>query len=123
MVMAAALSGKDIIHNADTALYHSKLEGRNRAYANVQETFVDFSETKREKPIFKEETPTQPLDPGLDTHSIEASAYLAANIKTVPISQLYFSPPPESENEVENSVHQKKYTFLSGVCPLQEPWP
>jgi diguanylate cyclase (GGDEF)-like protein len=32
----------EIIHNADTALYHSKLSGRNRAYAYTNDGFVDF---------------------------------------------------------------------------------
>ncbi len=43
-------SGKDIIHNADTALYHSKLKGRNRAFAYTQESYVDFGETKEKRP-------------------------------------------------------------------------
>jgi diguanylate cyclase (GGDEF)-like protein/putative nucleotidyltransferase with HDIG domain len=32
----------EIIHNADTALYHSKLTGRNRAYAYTDDGYVDF---------------------------------------------------------------------------------
>ena len=36
-------SGQDIIHNADTALYHSKLSGRNRAFAYNQEAYIDFA--------------------------------------------------------------------------------
>jgi diguanylate cyclase (GGDEF)-like protein/putative nucleotidyltransferase with HDIG domain len=35
----------DITHNADLALYHSKLTGRNRSFAFVNETYVDFSST------------------------------------------------------------------------------
>ncbi len=33
----------EIIHNADTALYHSKLSGRNQAHAYANEEFVNFS--------------------------------------------------------------------------------
>jgi diguanylate cyclase (GGDEF)-like protein/putative nucleotidyltransferase with HDIG domain len=32
----------EIIHNADTALYHSKLSGRNRAFAYSNAEYVDF---------------------------------------------------------------------------------
>ncbi len=32
----------DIIHNADLALYHSKLKGRNRSFAYSNEAYVDF---------------------------------------------------------------------------------
>jgi diguanylate cyclase (GGDEF)-like protein/putative nucleotidyltransferase with HDIG domain len=33
----------EIIHNADLALYHSKLSGRNRTHAYSEEAYVDFS--------------------------------------------------------------------------------
>jgi diguanylate cyclase (GGDEF)-like protein/putative nucleotidyltransferase with HDIG domain len=32
-----------IVHNADLALYHSKLSGRNRSYAYSNESYMDFS--------------------------------------------------------------------------------
>ena len=32
----------EIIHNADTALYHSKLNGRNRAFAYTNDAYVNF---------------------------------------------------------------------------------
>ena len=35
-------TGKEIIHNADTALYHSKLRGRNRTYAYTEEAYESF---------------------------------------------------------------------------------
>jgi diguanylate cyclase (GGDEF)-like protein/putative nucleotidyltransferase with HDIG domain len=33
----------EIVHNADLALYHSKLSGRNRSYAYLNDSYVDFS--------------------------------------------------------------------------------
>ena len=38
----------EIIHNADTALYHSKLSGRNRAYAYTQNGYVNY---KNDQPM------------------------------------------------------------------------
>lgn len=35
-------TGKEIIHNADIALYHSKLKGRNRTYAYTEEAYGSF---------------------------------------------------------------------------------
>jgi diguanylate cyclase (GGDEF)-like protein/putative nucleotidyltransferase with HDIG domain len=35
----------EIIHNADTALYHSKLSGRNRAYAYTREGYINYQES------------------------------------------------------------------------------
>ena len=36
----------EIIHNADLALYHSKLSGRNRTHAYSEDAYVDFSTTE-----------------------------------------------------------------------------
>jgi diguanylate cyclase (GGDEF)-like protein/putative nucleotidyltransferase with HDIG domain len=35
-------SVREIIHNADTALYHSKLKGRNLTYACANDTYISF---------------------------------------------------------------------------------
>ncbi len=35
-------SVQEILHNADTALYHSKLKGRNQTYACANETYISF---------------------------------------------------------------------------------
>ena len=118
-------SGKDIIHNADTALYHSKLKGRNRAFAYTKEAYVDFSGLQNEEPVLKKEISAQSPDLGLDTHTAEASAYLAANSKTVPIPTTQSSPAPEPENEGEKSPSSKQHTskaivyaFIGGVFVL-----
>lgn len=41
-------STDEIIHNADTALYHSKLSGRNRAYAYSNAEYVNFLHSQNE---------------------------------------------------------------------------
>ncbi len=43
------LDGKGIIHNADMALYHAKLNGRNRVYINSGEWFKDPSEAQEQQ--------------------------------------------------------------------------
>jgi diguanylate cyclase (GGDEF)-like protein/putative nucleotidyltransferase with HDIG domain len=35
-------SGQEIIHNADTTLYHSKLKGRNQTYAYADDAYTSF---------------------------------------------------------------------------------
>ncbi len=37
-------TSEEIIHNADTALYHSKLSGRNQSYAYTNEAYLGFLE-------------------------------------------------------------------------------
>ena len=120
-------SGQDIIHNADTALYHSKLKGRNRAYAYTQEAYVDFAESLREEPIVKDESTSTTFMP--DTKENEASAYLAANAKktsvsTIPVSKMQSASLPEALPQgpvVSPSGNISKapvYYFISGLFTL-----
>jgi hypothetical protein len=39
---SASQSTDEIIHNADTALYNSKLRGRNRVYAYTRDGYVNY---------------------------------------------------------------------------------
>lgn len=41
-------SQEEIIHNADLALYHSKLSGRNRTFAFTNDTYLDLVDTSKE---------------------------------------------------------------------------
>jgi diguanylate cyclase (GGDEF)-like protein/putative nucleotidyltransferase with HDIG domain len=41
----------DIIHNADTALYHAKLQGRNRVYAYADEGFEPLIEAEKDREL------------------------------------------------------------------------
>lgn len=61
-------TAKEIIHNADTALYHSKLEGRNRSYIYANGNYASLSEVGQAQVSHL----LQPAQP-------EAAAYAAAN--------------------------------------------
>jgi diguanylate cyclase (GGDEF)-like protein/putative nucleotidyltransferase with HDIG domain len=116
-------TGQGIIHNADTALYHSKLKGRNRAFAYTQEAYIEFSESQKESQALKRESS---LDfPKLENDKQGVSAYQAANAKTVPTpSQL---PPvsvgKNSKKLVDTPVIPAKskipvYVYISGLFLL-----
>jgi diguanylate cyclase (GGDEF)-like protein len=63
---------EEIIHNADTALYHSKLKGRNRTYVYHSGAFEGLvQETGETRP---EENSGQPLDPA-ETEANYRAAY------------------------------------------------
>ena len=102
-------SGQDIIHNADTALYHSKLKGRNRAFAYTQESYVDFSNTGTEAPILKHESVDEPLAQKFDTglRGPGTSAYIAENAKTVPVSRVQVPPVPKEISQEPPSAQTR----------------
>jgi diguanylate cyclase (GGDEF)-like protein/putative nucleotidyltransferase with HDIG domain len=43
-------TAEEIIHSADTALYHSKLNGRNQAFAYTHDTYVNFLKDRNGNP-------------------------------------------------------------------------
>jgi diguanylate cyclase (GGDEF)-like protein/putative nucleotidyltransferase with HDIG domain len=111
--------GQDIIHNADTALYHSKLKGRNRTYAYTQEAYVDFARLQRDAPIPNEEKINGHPDANRTTH--EASTYQAADAKVIPAPQQ--EPASQSKKEAETSTPSplgktskaSVYIYISGL--------
>ena len=96
-------TGQDIIHNADTALYHSKLKGRNKVYAYTEDAYMDFMTTKSEAtaPEYGSTSPFSGSDVGLP--EAETSAYSAANAKTVPAPRLQAPSQPSYEETKQNS--------------------
>src|ERR1041384_4020270 len=61
---------EEIIHNADTALYHSKLNGRNRAVAYKNEAYVNFLQV-------------QDKDQGRSNPAVDVSQYPRHSRETV----------------------------------------
>lgn len=47
-------TGDEITHNADLALYHSKLSGRNRSFAYTNNTYIDFNTEVEDTQISKQ---------------------------------------------------------------------
>ena len=116
-------SGQDVIHNADTALYHSKLQGRNRVFAYTKEAYVDFFESEREAVAQGRESANKSLDPGSSTFESEGSDYLAANEKTAHMPELQTAPPQLSEEEKPGSMARGAskapvYTYIVGLLQL-----
>jgi len=54
----------EIIHNADTALYHSKLNGRNRAFAYANAAYVIPSQDQHKNDVGQNSVVDGPEDPG-----------------------------------------------------------
>lgn len=118
-------SAQDIIHNADTALYHSKLNGRNRVFAYTQETFVDFSNLEEETPLLADKPANTQLDPKIGTTAPETNAFSAENAKKAPIPEIKSSPPPLHEESQGSPTSPSKiaskiqvYAYIGGLFTL-----
>ena len=111
----------NIIHNADTALYHSKLKGRNRSFAYAENAYVDFTSNQKfmQEPLEDsiEESPV----PIIDEPAV--SNYQAANVKmttvsiepeTKPIEQ-QIAPPATTTRKVSKAG---VYTYIGGLFTL-----
>jgi len=102
-------SGHDVIHNADTALYHSKLEGRNRVFAYTDDAYVDFLASENKPRTPKVESINGLLDLASGVPVSETDNYQAANVKLVPQSQ----PTPLSSHEDERQTTETSLTKKS----------
>lgn len=71
-------SAEEIIHNADVALYHAKLKGRNRAYIYSSDRFVQLNESHESS----ESPPDRPVSTDAEaqktTYSAAYTTYQAA---------------------------------------------
>jgi len=115
-------SGQDIIHNADTALYHSKLKGRNRVYAYTQEAYTDFEETQREAVAIKDESTYNTIEQDIKVH--KATTHQAADAKMMSAPKSQSSPPLEKEPQGSVPSPSRKtskapvYFYIGGLFTL-----
>jgi len=100
-------SSKDIIHNADTALYNSKIIGRNRVFAYSKDTQVEFSESKPDPQYLHEET----MDANIDANRAKPgslNAYQGAITKMIHgPAAAPASPPKEEQPKTKNPQETK----------------
>ena len=108
--------GQEIIHNADTALYHSKLKGRNRAYAYSQDAYVDFSGKKRESTINIPET----IMPAMEMASTENEPVKVAQkqetrTQTPPSEPAREKPPTSNLQASHRNAKTNVNVFIGGL--------
>ena len=113
---------EDIMHNADAALYHSKLKGRNRTYAYTQDLFVDFIRSPEEAPVPKER---QKSDPGgSDTQTDESSEYMAAYSERTTLEAQAAPASTEAESHIQTASAGRRrsrlpvYLYIGGLFVL-----
>jgi len=93
-------SGEEIIHNADVALYHAKLKGRNRAYIYSSSQFSQLGQSGETREISQDQ-PVSPEPAASDTtYAAAYSTYqaarpapAAAKITASPLSKAKVVPP------------------------------
>jgi putative nucleotidyltransferase with HDIG domain len=101
-------SGEEIIHNADVALYHAKLKGRNRAYIFSSSKFSQLDQSEE----IHEITQDQPVSPEVaapnptyaaaySTYQVVRPAPAAAKVAASPVSKAEVAPPGK-----EDASHQ-----------------
>lgn len=113
-------AGEDIIHNADTALYHSKLKGRNRAFAYAQDAYIDFAGPNRNVEVMQEDLNSERVA----NDNLMNTSYPAAHAKMVLESKKMISQTPEKEPKSAASSESRKipkssvYFYIGGLFVL-----
>ena len=109
-------TSENIIHNADTALYHSKLKGRNRSFAYDENVYIDYSRDRQ----FMPEPPDEPkgVIPRPEFDEPIVTAYQAAYVKFATSDQATGSNP-DNEPEVTHGTPARSktnvYVYIGGL--------
>jgi diguanylate cyclase (GGDEF)-like protein/putative nucleotidyltransferase with HDIG domain len=90
-------SQEEITHNADLALYHSKLSGRNRTFAFSNDTYLDFIDNTREPADHR----PQRIDPPVSMEFSDVSQH-------DPINTTVDEPAQSAVNASSRSAGEKK---------------
>jgi len=115
---------EEIIHNADTALYHSKLSGRNQTFAYTNDAYITFLEGERVVVSLPEDQANNESQKGTITNT--AIKYSATDTKyindekvaeptgaTTAKENSSKSPPRKSTNNT-----QPVYLYIGGLAVL-----
>ncbi|HJR79098.1 MAG TPA: diguanylate cyclase [Anaerolineales bacterium] len=91
----------EITHNADTALYHSKLSGRNRAFAYAADSFVNFGDEQEDNNFQR-----QSVIEIVQAHREPIEESSAPAVATEPSSPQQNEQPAQSESKTDSSGTQ-----------------
>jgi diguanylate cyclase (GGDEF)-like protein/putative nucleotidyltransferase with HDIG domain len=105
-------TAKEIIHNADTALYHSKLEGRNRSYIYNNGNYTSLSEAGQGQASLPVEKPVQPAQQPAVNYSAANTHYEAKQPATPP-APVKKAPAPAAAPQVVVATSNPKKSNLS----------
>jgi diguanylate cyclase (GGDEF)-like protein/putative nucleotidyltransferase with HDIG domain len=104
----------EIIHNADTALYQSKLEGRNKSFAYTNNIYLNFHGDQTKVASFAKDQMSNELQQKPATET--AADYPAAKTKYVKAQAV--SEPPGTSATKENSSKTLPRKFTSRFQPV-----
>jgi diguanylate cyclase (GGDEF)-like protein/putative nucleotidyltransferase with HDIG domain len=96
-----AQPAKEIIHNADTALYHSKLEGRNRSFVFANGDYERFTTVPHEQ--YSLPVAQAPVVQAVETTQNRAETYRAANAHYVPPAPASHAAPADEGSKAAAS--------------------
>ena len=101
-------SGEEIIHNADVALYHAKLKGRNRAYIYSSSKFSQLDQSEETHEISQDQPVSPEAVASETTYAAAYSTYQAARpapatakVTASPVSKAEVVPPSKVDTSHE----------------------
>ncbi len=113
---------QEIIHNADTALYHSKLSGRNQSFAYASDAYLNFLGDERKVESIShgqvnEDSQKEPVIIATNNYSAVETKYIAAEVASKP-ADASATADKSSESSPGKSTHhfQPVYIYISGLA-------
>ena len=120
-----AQNASDIIHNADTALYHSKLNGRNQSFAYTNDAYLNFLGDERKvesSPIgqINDESQKAPAAEALTDYSTVETKYTEAETVSEEPSGTSATAEKSSDSHSSKSTNrfQSVYIYIGGLAVL-----